>query len=118
VDSSGWLEYITLDAKAEAYAPSLEGSRPLLVPTIVLYEVYKKLNQMRGKSEADRFASHALRQNVIALDQDLALAAAQASLLHRLAMADAIIFATARALDTELVTSDQAFSGLPGVTLL
>jgi predicted nucleic acid-binding protein len=118
VDSSGWLEYITADAKADAFAPYLEGSRQILVPTIVLYEVYKRLTQMRGKNEAERFASHALRQSVIGLDEDLAFSAAKISLLNRLAMADAIIYATALAHHAELVTSDQAFSGLPGVTLL
>lgn len=118
VDSSGWLEYITADTKTAAFAPLLEGSRPLLVPTIVLYEVYKKVTQMRGKTEADRFASHALRQVTVDLNEDLALSAAKISLLHRLAMADAIIYATALAHRAELVTSDQAFAGLPGVTLL
>lgn len=118
VDSSGWLEYITADTKAAAFAPLLEGPRPLLVPTIVLYEVYKKLTQMRGKNEADRFASHALRQSVVDLNEDLALSAAKISLVHKLAMADAIIYATALAHHADLVTSDQAFSGLPGVTLL
>ena len=118
VDSSGWLEYITADTKADAFAPYLEGSRQLLVPTIVLYEVYKRLTQMRGKTEAERFASHALRQSIVELDEDLALSAAKISLVHRLAMADAVIYATALALHAELVTSDQAFSGLTGVTLL
>ncbi len=118
VDSSGWLEYITSDAKADAFAPFLEGSRPLLVPTIVLYEVYKKVTQMRGKTDADRFASQALRQVVVALDEDLALEAAKSSLHHHLAMADAIIYATAVSHRAELVTSDQAFTGLPSVTLL
>ena len=118
VDSSGWLEYLTSDTKADAFAPFLEGSRPLLVPTIVLYEVYKKVTQLRGKMHADRFASQALRQVVVALDEDLALSAAKTSLHHRLAMAGAIIYATALAHRAELVTSDQAFSGLPGVMLL
>ncbi len=118
VDSSGWLEYITLDAKAEAVAPYVEGARHILVPTIVLYEVYKKLSSGRGKAEADRFALQALRRQVIPLDADLALAGAVISLKHKLAMADAIIYATARASSAELVTSDQAFRGLLGVTLL
>ena len=118
VDSSGWLEYITADTKADAVAPYLEGSRQILVPTIVLYEVYKRLTQMRGRNEAERFASHALRQLIVDLNEDLAFAAAKISLLHRLAMADAIIYATALAHHAELVTSDQAFSGLPGVTLV
>jgi predicted nucleic acid-binding protein len=118
VDSSGWLEYLTEESNADAFAPYFEGSRPLLVPTIVLYEVYKKLRQGRGKTEADRFASQALRRQVIPLDEKLALAGDAASIEHRLAMADAIIYTTALAFEAELVTSDQAFKGLPGVTLI
>ncbi len=118
VDSSGWLEYITLDEKADAVGPYLEGARPVLVPTIVLYEVYKKLCLGFGKNEADRFASQAMRRQVIPLDEILALAAATVSLKHKLAMADAMIYATARSCDAELVTSDRAFEGLFGVTML
>jgi len=118
LDSSAWLEYLTEDTKADAVEPYLRGARPLLVPAIVIYEVYKKLSQLRGKSGAERFLSHALRHTVVVFDEHLALAAADASLTHRLAMADAIIFATALFHGAELVTSDQAFQGLPGVTLL
>ncbi len=118
VDSSGWLEYLTQDVNAHAFAPYLEGPRPLLVPTIVLYEVKKKILQIGSKTEADQFVSQACRRQVIPLDELLALAAADASIVHRLAMADAIIYATACAFEAELVTSDKAFGGLPGVTLL
>jgi len=118
VDSSGWLEYITLDKNARAFAPYIEGERPVLVPTIVLYEVYKKLCQSWGKVEADRFESHALRRKVVPLDDILAIAAARNSIAHNLAMADAIIYATALSFSAELVSSDQHFQGLPGVTLL
>jgi len=118
LDSSSWLEYITLDAKADAVAPYLEGERSIFVPTIVIYEVYKKLKLSWGKTEADRFASQAMRRQVIPLDDALALAAANTSLQLKLAMADAIIYTTALAFQAELITSDQAFSGLPGVALL
>jgi len=118
VDSSGWLEYITLDKNARAFARYIEGERPVLVPTIVLYEVYKKLCQSWGKVEADRFESHALRRKVVPLDDILAIAAARNSIAHNLAMADAIIYATALSFSAELVSSDQHFQGLPGVTLL
>ncbi len=118
LDSSAWLEYITVDTMADKVAAYLEGERPLLVPTIVIYEVYKKLKLSWGKVEADRFASQAMRRQVIPLDEVLALAAASTSLQHKLAMADAIIYTTARAFQAELITSDQAFSGLPGVALL
>ena len=118
VDSSGWLEYLTQDVNALAFAPYLEGTRPLLVPTIVLYEVKKKILQIGSKVEADRFVSQALRRQIIPLDEMLALAAAEASIAHQLAMADAIIYTTARAFEAELVTSDQAFAGLSGVTVI
>jgi len=118
VDSSGWLEYFTQDVNANAFEPYLEGSRPLLVPAIVLYEVKKKILQIGTKTEADRFVSQACRRQVIPLDEFLALAAAEVSIRCRLAMADAIIYATARAFEAELVTSDQAFQGLPGVTVI
>jgi len=118
LDSSAWLEYITLDVKADAVASYVEAGRPILVPTIVIYEVYKKLKMSWGKVEADRFASQAMRRQVIPLDEVLALAAASTSLQLKLAMADAIIYTTARAFQAELITSDQAFGGLPGVALL
>ncbi len=118
VDSSGWLEYLAEDTKAAHFAPFLTDTDPILVPTIVLYEVYKRLWTEQGKTVADRFASQALRRQVIPLDEDLALAAANASLEHHLAMADAIIYATARMFRAQLVTSDPHFRGLPGVTLI
>jgi predicted nucleic acid-binding protein len=39
-------------------------------------------------------------------------------LAHKLAVGDAIIYATARQFGAELITSDPHFAGLPGVTLL
>jgi predicted nucleic acid-binding protein len=116
VDSSGWLEYITEDTKAADFAPYIEGTKPILVPTIVVFEVYKKLRADRGKTVADRFYSQALQRTVVPLDEHLAVAAA--AMDHRLPMADAIIYATAQAFQAQLITSDTHFQGLPGVTLI
>ena len=118
VDSSGWVEYIGEGPKILQFAPFLEDESRLLVPTIVLYEVRKKLLLSTRKTLADRFLSVALRTFILPLDEQLALAAATISIEKKLAMADAIIYATALSCFAELVTSDQAFSGLPGVTLL
>ena len=117
VDSSGWIEYIGGGPRSDAYAPYLDKENNLLVPTIVLYEVVKKLTTTRGKTEADRFVSHALRLNVVALSEDLALAAVHLSIERKLAMADSMIYATAQAYQAELVTGDNAFRGLPGVIM-
>ena len=120
VDSSGWLEYITSDAKADLFAPYLEGdqtARPVLVPAIVLYEVRKILLQ-RPKPVADLFVSEALRRTVVPVDEEIALAAALISIQHELPMADALIFATAEKYGAEVVTSDAQFKGLPRVTVI
>jgi toxin FitB len=118
VDSSGWLEYMTADTKADLFSPYLLGERPLLVPTIVLYEVRKILLLRQTKMLADRFISEALRHEVIPVDQGIALSASVVSIQYGLAMADALLFATAEQRKAEFVTSDNHFKDLPGVTLL
>ena len=55
---------------------------------------------------------------VIPLNTEIALAAAEACRAHRLATADAIIFVTARLRGATLLTCDAHFDGLPGVTLI
>jgi toxin FitB len=118
VDSSGWLEYITSDSKADLFSPYLEGQRPVLVPAIVLYEVRKLLLQRQPKTVADLFVSEALRHTVVSVDQEIVLAAAVISIQYELPMADALIYATAERHGAEVVTSDSHFKGLPRVTLL
>jgi len=118
LDSSGWLEYVTSDEKADAFGDILQRDIQVLVPTIVLYEVLKILLLRAGRSEADAFLSEALRRKVVDLTDTIALAAASLSIDYKLPMADAIIYATARAHQAELVTSDAHFAGLPGVTIL
>lgn len=71
----------------------------------------------RGKTEADRFVSHALRLHVVALSEDLALTAAHLSIEKKLAMADSMIYATAQVYQASLVTGDGAFRGLAGVVM-
>jgi predicted nucleic acid-binding protein len=118
VDSSGWLEYITGDEKAAGFAAYLEGAAPVLVPVLVLYEVRKILLLRKSHVLADLFLSEALRRHVIAIDENIALAAAEISIDYQLAMADALLYATARSHRAHFVTSDAHFNGLPGVTLM
>jgi predicted nucleic acid-binding protein len=118
VDSSGWLEYITGDEKADAFGEVLQKDIQVLVPTLVLYEVLKILLLQAGKSQADVFLSEALRRKVVDLTETIALAAASISIDHKLPMADAIIYATAKAHHAELITSNAHFTGLPGVKVL
>jgi predicted nucleic acid-binding protein len=113
VDSSGWIEFLGDGPLADRFAPYFEREERLIVPAIVLYEVYKKLLSVRSSTAADRFLSAALRARVVPIDDRLALLAARISLERRLAMADAMIYATALAAGALLVTCDAHFQGLP-----
>lgn len=117
VDSSAWLEYLTEDSKAAAFGHYLEAEASVVVPTVVIFEVYKQLARQRGKPLADRFLAQALHCRVVPLDEMIALAAANVSTDHRLNMADAIIYATARSCQAQLVTANTKFRGLPGVII-
>lgn len=117
VDSSGWLEYLTEDSKAAAFGHYLENETAVIVPTLVMFEVFRHLAKHRGRPIADRFMSQALHCRVAPMDEAVALAAASLSLDHRLAAADAIVYATARACQAQLVTAITRFRGLPGVVI-
>jgi toxin FitB len=117
VDSSGWVEYLGDGPKADAFASFLVREEALLVPTIVVYEVCKKLSLTAGKNAVQRFLSHTFRAREIVLDSALAMDAARVSIANRLGMADAIIYATAQAFHAVLVTADIDFQGLPGVII-
>jgi predicted nucleic acid-binding protein len=117
MDSSGWIEFLGDGPLADRFAPYFEREECMIVPTIVLYEVYKKLLSMGSSNPADRFLSSALRARVVPIDERLALLAARISLDRRLAMADAMIYATAIATGAHLVTADAHFKGLPETTV-
>jgi predicted nucleic acid-binding protein len=118
VDSSGWLEYITGDSKAHLFAPYLEADIVVLVPTIVIFEVRKILLGKVSRTLADFFYSTAQRKTIVGFDETLAIKSAENSVLYKLPMADAIIYATAEFHKAKLITSDSHFSDLPGVVLL
>src|SRR5258708_35177063 len=106
------------DEKADAWGAVLQRDAQVLVPTIVLYEVFKILLLRAGKTEANIFLSEALRRRVVDLTETIALAAASHSIDYKLPMADVIIYATAQAHRAELITADSHFSRPPGGTLV
>lgn len=118
VDSSGWLEWFTDGPVAEEYRLFLEKPGDILVPTIVIYEVYKVLKRVLNEETALLAVGRMQQSDVIPLDAGLALHAADLALRHGLAMADAMIYATARSRQAELITSDADLQGLVGVTYL
>ena len=115
VDSSGWIEYFTGSALAKSYAPYVEKRSELLVPTLVLYEVYRWIKKHDSEEEAIKYTAQMSQSKIIDLDDSLALLAADLSLERHLAMADSIVYASALSHHAKLVTSDADFKELPEV---
>ncbi len=118
VDSSGWLEFAADGRLADRFFEYIEHPDRMILPSIVVYEVYKCLKRDASETLADGILVHMGKTKTIPLDDQLAIQAAEVSLAHKLAMADAIVYATARAHHATLVTSDADFKGLPDVVYL
>jgi predicted nucleic acid-binding protein len=115
VDSSAWLEYFADGPNAAFFAPPIERTAELVVPSLTLYEVFKRILQQRDEGDALRAVAIMQQGTVVDLDSSLAVAAARLSVDTRLPMADSIILATARRYQATLWTQDADFDGLPGV---
>ncbi len=113
VDSCGWLEWFIDGKQAEMYKQCLAEVDAILIPGVVLYEVYKVLKREIGEEQAILAVSYMTRTTIIPLDDNLAIKAADTSLLYGLAMADAMVYAAAQMHEATLYTSDADFKGLP-----
>lgn len=115
VDSSGWLEYFADTENAKHFAKVICDTSKLLVPTISIAEVFKRVLQQRGENMALQIVATMQQGSVIDLDSSLALSAAKLGNELKLPMADAIILATARRHGAILWTQDTDFVGMEGV---
>jgi predicted nucleic acid-binding protein len=115
VDSSGWLEYFADGRNAKFFAPALEDTENLIVSTINIYEVFKRVLQQRGEDAALQAVALMQQANIADVTSPIAMDAANLSAKLKLPMADSIILATARAYGATLWTQDADLDGLPGV---
>jgi len=115
VDSCGWIEYLADGDKAEEYAKHFLDPKEIATPTIVIYEVFKKILKERGEEAAVMVAAQMSGTRVIELSEMLSLTAASISEKYNLPMADAIVYATAELLGCRVVTSDKHFKDLGNV---
>lgn len=115
VDSSGWVEYFTKGSNARFFIPPVQDLENLLVPSICIYEVFKRLTLDMGEENALQAVGIMSYGRIIELNRKIAIDAAQLSLELKLAMADSIILATAREYDATLWTQDAHFKGMEGV---
>ncbi len=115
IDTSVWIEWLTGSPLGTTLAAELPDRTQWLVPTIVQFELAKWLTREVGEDKADQVIAFTETCAVADLDTATALSAAELSIKHKLAMADAIVYATALAHDADLLTCDRHFENLPGV---
>jgi len=115
VDSSGWLEYLGDLSNAPFFEPAAQDKANLLVPTVIIYEVYKKLAKISDREAARDAIGIMSDGQIVELDAAIALESAEISIEHKLPMADSMILATAHHFKATLWTQDAHFKDLPGV---
>jgi toxin FitB len=115
VDTSGWMEFFFGGPNEAYFVDPITKVEGLIIPTICLYEVFKKVNQVADEARALQAIAQMKQGRVVALDETVALKAALISLKHNLHMADSFIYATAQAFGATLWTQDEHFKDLPQV---
>lgn len=117
VDTYGWLERLLEGPKASQYNRvfSSQPTSEILTSVVTVYEVYRKVKPLRGESAALEATAYLRATQLVPLDDQLALEAADFSLSHKLHFADAVVYATARRFGADLHTSDPDMRGIPGV---
>jgi predicted nucleic acid-binding protein len=115
VDSSGWLEFFAGGPNSDAFAPPIRDGRRLVVPSLCVFEVFKRIAQQRGEQAALAGAGLMLQARIQDLDARLAIAAAKLSIDLKLALADSVVLATAQLHRATLWTQDADFESMPDV---
>lgn len=115
VDSSGWLEYFADAKNANFFAPAIENTKNLIVPSISLLEVFKNVLRQCSEKQAFESIECMLQGTIVNLDIEISLSAAKLGIQHKIPMADSIILATAFAHEAIVWTQDSDFEGLPQV---
>ena len=118
VDTSAWIEWLIASPTGMTLDTMIPGRQDWLVPTLVQLELAKWLVREAGEDKADQVVAFSQMCVVVPLDTKTALSAAEICSKHRLATADAIVYATAREHGADLLTCDAHFDGLPGVTFV
>ena len=120
IDSFGWLEYFLEGPLADKYAKYVEDANEenYVTPTIVVYEVYKRIRSIQGEQSALEAYSQITRTKIIELTSQIALEAAEISLSSNLGMADSIVLATAKSFNAEILTNDKHLKGFKECKLM
>ncbi len=115
VDSSGWLEYLAEGKNAKLFAPAIEKTDELIVSTINLYEIYKKILSVKDEHSAIQVVGLMQQAKVIEVNSTIAIQAAKFSFEQKMPMADSLIYITAKQNNAIVWTQDVDFKDLDGV---
>jgi predicted nucleic acid-binding protein len=115
VDTSAWVEWLIGSPVGTAVAKELPDRGQWLVPTIIQLELAKWLTREADEDRADQVIAFTETCIVVDLDTAIALSAADLCARHKLATADAIVYATALAYSADLLTCDRHFDGMRNV---
>jgi len=114
LDSSGWIELLAGSDRAHFFEPALRA-KWLMVPSIVRYEVGRYALWHKGASGRELALTALSKFEQVSIDADVADTAAELAQTHKLAMADALVYAAVLIVRAELWTQDKDFDGLPSV---
>ena len=118
VDSSAWIELLMRGSLTPQIRTAFPSRETHVVPTIVQLEMTKWLRREISLKASRLVLAYSQKCVVVPLSSLIAVQAAYLSAQHKLATADAIIYATAVAMNADLLTCDAHFEGLPGVTFI
>ena len=117
VDTSAWIEFLAGSPTGAKLASAMPAVGDWLVPTMVQLELAKWLARYSAEQLDPTIALS--RTCVVApMTTRIALVAAEVCVNHKLATADAVIYATAQEYGADLLTCDAHFRNLPGVILV
>jgi predicted nucleic acid-binding protein len=115
VDSCGWLEYLADTVNADNFADAINDFDNLIVPTICITEVFKKVLKEKGENDALIIAAMMKQGKVVNLDDNIALMSAKYGVEYNLPLVDSIVYATGKKFKAEILTQDSDFKDLSGV---
>ena len=118
IDTSAWIEWLVGSPTGDLVAVHLPEQQEWLVPTMVQLELAKWSLREVGEEKSDQIIAFTQLCRIAELDTETALLAADCCRKHKLATADAVVFASARTHGATLITCDAHFEGLPGVTVI
>jgi predicted nucleic acid-binding protein len=115
VDSSGWLEYFAGGKNADKFAAVIENTEELIVSSLNIFEVFKKVIAERDEDSALEAVAMMQQAKVQEVTPSIAMQAAKFGHIFKIPLADSIIYITALEHNAVVWTQDADFKGMDGV---